>query len=72
MNSFFKSATRVIGEDDVQNFIRDLVHNKFRWKERNWYLNSSTDGINVYSDLRNSLNSDDQYVSKAEVKKLIS
>ena len=54
MNSFFKSATRVIGEDDVQNFIRDLVHTKFRLKERSWQLNSSTDGINVYADVRNA------------------
>ena len=52
MNNFFRSATRVIMEDDVQNFIRDLVHTKFRLKDRDWILNSALDGINMYTDMR--------------------
>ena len=52
MNNFFKSATRIMEEDDVQNFIQDLVHSKFRLNDRDWYICSSSDGLNVYVDSR--------------------
>lgn len=53
MNNFFRSATRVIQMDDVQNFIKDLVQGKFKLKDREWYLCGCNDGINVYADSRN-------------------
>ena len=53
MNNFFRNANRIVMEDDVQNFIRDLVHTKFRLKEREWHLIGSLEGINVYADQRN-------------------
>ena len=69
MNNFFRAATKVIEEDDVQNFIRDLVDTKFRLKERDWILNNSTDGINVYTDVRNvKLDGDIDRVTRTELR----
>lgn len=69
MNNFFRNANRIVMEDDVQNFIRDLVHTKFRMKEREWHLVSSLEGINVYADQRNlKLELSGDFVSRAELK----
>lgn len=72
MNNFFRNANRIVMEDDVQNFIRDLVHSKFRMKDREWHLVSSIEGINVYADQRNTnieINGD--YVSRNDLKECL-
>lgn len=72
MNNFFRAATKVIEEDDVQNFIRDLVDTKFRLREREWILKGSTDGINVYVDNRNAqLDGSSDTVSRSELREII-
>lgn len=49
-NTFLRSSAKISMKSNIQNLIKDLISQKFRVNEREWYLNQTIDQINIYLD----------------------
>ena len=52
LESIFGQANRITQEDEIQQLVRNVIYGIFHIHDCIWYLNDSSDGVNVFTDIK--------------------